>query len=376
MRPGSLRRPHRFPLLAVLLVAALFAATTAARAAVPAFTQLTWLDDAGGPLVPYSHVVVVEFAFGPGDLQLLAAQGGGYLNLVTDTGDGPRWSVENLYVAYPDLPYLLQSRPTLQFDAGSADGLPLQVLAWSLAITAQPLAAPPQQPPAFAQVQQREYLAGGVDAGGSGVLELVASIGPFTGCHAADCAAPQLVAMMPRPVAANVAAVDEGTMGCVPAALARSLKYLFGDGALAGTDVQDIYGELYGLLGTSAATGTKHDAIKSAKKKYAKQHDLDVQTNDWNFKNGAKFGAEGLTAGADVEMRIVWPNGQGHFVMVTEIVALGKDKGYQIKYVDDPRQGDGQAQNQEHTITVDKDGRITSGGGGSVASFMVEQRRK
>lgn len=350
--------------------------TEAQQGAGADFAQLNWLSNAGTPLVPASRVVSVELTFSAQAAQLLQQNGGGYVNLVTDTGMGPRWSIENLYLVYPDLNYMLVSHPTVQFDAGIADGTTLVQLQWSLTITPQPLAAPQQQPPQMALVGQSDYLVGGVDGGGSGQLELVERSSTFVGCHFAECAQPLFAALLPTPVATSIAEVDEGTMGCVPGGLARSLKYLFGGDELAGVDVQAIYAALYGLLGTNATTGTQHDRIKKAKRDYAKQNGLGIDTHDYNFKNGVRFGSDGLSGGADVEMRIQWPNGQGHFVMVTSIVSLGKDKGYQIKYVDDPAQGDGKAANQEHTVNVDKDGNLRPPGTGKVTNFLVESKKK
>lgn len=83
-----------------------------------------------------------------------------------------------------------------------------------------------------------------------------------------------------------------------------------------------------------------------------------------------------LEKGGDVELRIEFAGGVGHFATVTEITPLGDGKGFQIKYVDDPTQGDGKAENQEHTITTDKAGNITSGGGGKVTGFWVESKTK
>ena len=339
------------------------------------FRQLNWLDDAGNPLVPFSRIAVAELSFSNGDAQLLLQNGGGYVNIVSDVGTGPRWSVENLYLAYPDLGYMLVSHPTMQFHAGVQDGTPVNAVAWSMAITAQPLASPPNGSPVFSQMGHADYLVGGIDNGGSGLRQIMEAIGPFVGCHALDCAQPDFIALLPIP-AASIDPVNEGKMGCAPAAVARSLKYLFGSSALQGVDVQDIYAALSLLMGTNPVTGTNTDAIKSGKKKYAKQHGLDIQTNDHNFKNGVRFGSEGLENGADVEIQIKWPNGKGHLAMVTSIVSLGENKGYEIKYVDDPTQGDGTKANEEHTITVDKDGKIISGGSGKVEGFIIEKKKK
>src|SRR5712691_6223538 len=132
------------------------------------FTQLNWLADNGTVQVPFSRVGVAEFSFSPADDQLLERNGGGYINLVTDTGTGPRWSVENLYLSYPDTDYMLASHPTLQFNLGVTNRTPVEGISWSMAVTADALASPPGQPVEPAGVAHEDYLVGGVDGGGSG----------------------------------------------------------------------------------------------------------------------------------------------------------------------------------------------------------------
>ena len=72
--------------------------------------------------------------------------------------------------------------------------------------------------------------------------------------------------------------------------------------------------------------------------------------------------------GCDIDVLIAWNGGGGHAAMITSITELANGQ-YEITYVDDPNQGDGKAENQEHTITVNPDGTFA---GGRVFGFLVE----
>ena len=77
---------------------------------------------------------------------------------------------------------------------------------------------------------------------------------------------------------------------------------------------------------------------------------------------------DALDAGCDVEILIGWSGGGGHATMVTG-VTVHADGSATITYVDDPNQGDGVAENQEHTISTDASGNF---GNGTVDGFMIE----
>ncbi len=78
--------------------------------------------------------------------------------------------------------------------------------------------------------------------------------------------------------------------------------------------------------------------------------------------------ADAIAAGGDVEIMIAWSGGGGHAAMITSIVKW-PDGSATITYVDDPTQGDGVAENQEHVIHVNPDGTFD---GGSIIGFQVE----
>jgi hypothetical protein len=337
------------------------------------FAQLNWLRDDGSTLVPFSRVGDVEFTFSRADVRLLERNHGGYVNLATDAGTGLRWSVENLYLSYPDTDYMRASHPHVEFDLGVANGTRVDAVSWSIAVTADPLAAPPQ-PARHALVVHEDYLVGGLDGGGSGEASTPDTIGPFVGCHAADCVKPVFVAFTPAPSTRAFDTVAEGKMGCAPGAVARSLRYMFGKSQLKDVTAQDIYADLYKRMSTSPTDGTSTPALESGKRSYVKDKKLPATSQMYSFKNGTRFAPPVLTGGGDVELRIQWTQGAAHFAIVSSITPLGKGKGFEIKYVDDPDQNDGTAQNQEHTIETDSDGNIVSGGSGKVTNFLVETK--
>jgi len=348
----------------------------AVAAARVGFTQLNWLADNGTVLVPFSRVGVAEFSFSPADDQLLERNGGGYINLVTDTGSGPRWSVENLYLSYPDTGYMLASHPTVQFDLGVGNGARLDLIFSSLAVTADPLASPPRHGGEHALVSHEDYLVGGMNGGGSGQEATYNTIGPFVGCRVPDCARPLFVALTPVPPTDAFEPISEDPMGCAPAAVARSLKSMFGGNELKDVTAQQVYKDLYQAMGTTLTDGTTTDNARRGKQTYVHSKKLPLVTHQYTFKNGTRFAPDALKASGDVELRIDFGQGKGHFATVTSITPQ-KDGGFQIKYVDDPNQKDGKAENQEHTIYTDKDGNITSPkGSATVAGFLVETKTK
>lgn len=355
-------------------------ALTATPTATPAlnnvevqFTQLHWLADDGSVRFAYSRVGVAEFSFPRDANRLLDVNGGGFVNLVTDLGDGsgPQWSVRNLYLSYRTRRELRQARPSVQFGLPLANGTQVSHLMFMVSLTRQRLANMPNTMPRQAMVLARDYLVGGVEQGGSGNAEMPLTLGDWIGCANLNRCAPNTTTMG-RVLVANkkIAAIDEAKMGCAPAAAARSIKYLKGD---AVGDAQSIYSDLATYMGTSPTTGTTKENILSGKRKYTKDKKLKILTNlvPWS-KSQIKLLMDELNKGADVEIIIKWDNQDiGHVAMVTSITQIGKNQ-WQVKYVDDPTQGDGKAENQEHVITVNGDGSFA---GGKITHFLVETKQ-
>lgn len=337
------------------------------------FNQLHWLNDDGSVGLQFSRVAVAQFSFAGSAKMLLDTNGGGFINVITDIGNGsgPLWTIQNLYLSYPNKKQLTHAHPTVQFGLPTNNGAPVPNLVYAVSLTKKPLdqfIAPPTVP---AQVQPRDYLVGGLEQGGSGNSDLPQQIGAWVGCPDVGMCKPNPEKTARILIATNnVAAIDEGKMGCAPSAAARSIKYLKGDSV---GDPQGIYDGLKGAMGTSPTTGTTKDNMLEGKRKYTKQNKLKIDTKmvGWS-KSGATAVMGSLNSGADVEILIKWNNQEtGHAAMVTSITKIDKDH-FEVKYVDDPTQGDGKAENQEHVIIVDKDGNFP---GGKITHMMVETNK-
>ncbi len=131
---------------------------------------------------------------------------------------------------------------------------------------------------------------------------------------------------------------------------------------------QDIYGGLYGEMGTTPS-GTSDPDMLAGKRRYAAKNHLPICTElVYNFAEWIWYAAMQLGQGADIEILISWTGGGGHAAMITSITVL-PDGSAIITYVDDPTQGDGNAENKEHVIVVNPDGTFP---GGRVDGFLVE----
>jgi len=330
------------------------------------FTQLDWIGEAGEPDIPFSRVGTAEISFGDAETRFLEADGGGFVNITTslDGGATSTWSVQNLYLSYPDEAHLQESSPSVQFDLGVPNGVPLDSLSYFVSVTTEPLLDPPVGPLGPAAVDHAGYHTGGFEDGGSGLSTIPYTIGPWVGGDFSTAFVLDTAAALVG--GDGVAAVNEDKNGCAPGAVARSIHYLLGDPSV---NVQDIYNGLYGAMGTGP-NGTSLAGIVNGKQAYNESQGLGIDTGlvAWDGDLGGVMDA--LDAGADVEILIRWNGGGGHMAMVTGITQLSNGQ-YQITYVDDPHQGDGVAENAEHTITVNPDGSFA---GGQVAGFLVETR--
>lgn len=338
------------------------------------FNQLNWLADDGNVRFANSRVASASFSFTSGARQLLDANGGGFLNVVTDTGSGPQWSVQNLYLTYHNRKELMHAHPNVQFGFPVANGTRVSQIAYAVRLTKKPLTQIALTPPLNlqAEVLLRDYLVGGINEGGSGGADGLLNIGAWNGCPNVNKCAPNQDTMGRVLVATDkLPAVNEDKMGCAPAAAARSIKYMKGDTV---GDVQNIYDGLKAAMGTNDTTGTSDASILSGKRKYTKDNKLGITSNmvSWS-KSEAVLASSALDSGGDVEALIKWSGKNiGHMVMITSITQIDKTH-FQIKYIDDPVQGDGKAENQEHVITVNRDGTFE---GGQISHLMIETKNK
>lgn len=323
------------------------------------FSQLNWRGEGDRPGIPQSRVGTARFSFGP-EAAALVTGDGAFVNVVTAVPGGTRsWAVRNLFVRYPSPGHMAGSHPGVQFSLTTPNGLRVSSLSYSLTLTSTPLTTPPAGTMTAAAVALQDYHTGGFNGGGSGLTLRPLTIGPWIG-PAILPGGPTVTTNVPSD---GIPAVDEDTNGCAPGSVARSIAYMTGD-----ENVQDIYEDLYEDMETTE-DGTEVDNMVSGKAAYAEANGLDITTNlNEDGLGSIKEAMDTLANGGDVEIIIYWEGGGGHAAMVTSITDNG-DGTYTITYVDDPNQGDGQAENEEHTITVNADGSFD---GGTVGGFLTE----
>jgi Dockerin type I domain len=369
---------HSPPRAASLVVA--LSLTVSAPAVQVQFTQLDWLGDDGAVLHPSSRVGEAELFFGSSPTDQIFVLHGAFVNIVTQVpfpGSLPQWSVQNWLVQYPDAPHMIGSSPSVQFDLGNLSGQPVPFLSYVMSVTLMPLQEMPGPKGMLqATVQHQPYHVGGRapldggSAGGSGLSAIPLTIGAFI------CIPPFVVDFPVSFGGISVAteglrAVDEDINGCAPGSVARSLGYMLaGMGIFPGV-CQDAYDELVDEMDTDTGrggTGTTDPDMLAGKEAYTAAHTLAINSDLQYGMNEIGRVKAALNNGGDVEILIGWDGGGGHAAMITSVINLASG-GAIITYVDDPDQGDGEAENEEHTIVVDGAGDFA---GGTVDGFLVE----
>jgi len=380
-RHGSALVRWSQPIVAVILVVAVALVVVACEPAAPkppgldpgitvSFVQLNWLDDAGDVRFANSRVGVAMFNFGDTAAASLVGDGR-FVNVFTDIDGALAWSVQNLFLRYPSTERMMSSSPSVQFAITAENGTRVADLRYALSITSEPLVAyigPPDSP---ASVVPDDYHAGGFNGGGTGLSDLPLIIGPWVG---PDPFAGQLEesALTVRG-GRDLETVDEEINGCAPGAVARSIKYMLDQmdrvpDDLRDIDVQDIYESLKDLMGTDNV-GTNVDELLEGKAAWA-GNDLPIVTEKAGWSGqGIQDAIDAIKDRGDVEIRISLSGGGGHAAMVTSIVRFNNGQ-LQITYIDDPTQGDGEAENQAHVITVNPDASFK---GGTIRGFVVER---
>lgn len=169
-------------------------------------------------------------------------------------------------------------------------------------------------------------------------------------------------------------------MGCAPAAAARSIAYLGETQDFETDDAQDIYDDLVDEMDTDiGGSGTTDENMLDGKNSYVADNALGIDseiayTDTFDPTNGSSWDdlmeqvQDALEKGCDVEILITWSGGGGHAAMVTSVTTHA-DGSATIHYVDDPTQGDGTAENQEHAIAADDTGDFANG---TADGFMIQ----
>jgi hypothetical protein len=359
------------------------------------FTQLTWQadDPAAPPTAPNSEVGVATFNFdSSAATQLVGSGAGAYFNIYTSTdGINFSWQVQNLFIQFVSTSDLTSLAPTVQFGLGVPNGTPLSSITFQISETTGPVSAgspPPPPSPSPSPTPTTTTKAAAIDSTGSvqkAVLPLpgqpvyTTSVTPvsyhtggYNGGGTGALGQPAFNAWgngarpVGRPIATawvggnvnTLPAISEDWMGCAPAGVARSIRYMLNNAGAGGPTAQQIYGGLYGAMGTGR-NGTQPNNMVTGKGNWAAANGYGITTNWVNVGQAMNI----IANGGDVEIALIW-NGGGHVAMIVQI-QQNADGSYQIWYIDDPQQGDGIAANQLHVITVLPNG-IVAGTNGQV----------
>ena len=189
----------------------------------------------------------------------------------------------------------------------------------------------PGQPVYNTTVTPVDYHTGGYNGGGTGSLGQPAFNAWGNGARPAG-----------RPVATawvggtvnTLPTVSEDWMGCAPAGVGRSIRYMLNNAGAGGPTAQQIYAGLYGAMGTGR-NGTAPNNMVNGKANWATANGYGITTGWVNAGQAMNI----IANGGDVEIALVW-NGGGHVAMIVQI-QQNADGSYQIWYIDDPRQGTG-----------------------------------
>jgi hypothetical protein len=335
------------------------------------FFQLSWMASPEEALYPYSNVGMVEFTFseGAGDW-LLDQYDGGYLNVVIDTtaaGGTDQWAVQNLYLTYKNLDFLLDSTPSVQFSLGLDGETLIESLEAAVLLSDELLKESPvvkEEHFESFKVSIMPYLVGGLFGGGSAMSDIPKIIGPWIG--------PLVPPVETHSIAvtgAYIPPIEEGHMGCAPGAAARSISYLGQVHDFPTPSPQDIYNNLVRRMKTDiCGEGTVIRNMRDGKNSYSVAKGFPIGPSrlvDWN--NNIPMVTDALAAGCNVEIFIGWSKGGGHAAMVTK-VSVHADGSTTIHYVDDCQDTQG-AQNWHRVIRTDPAGNFRDG---EVWGFMIQ----
>lgn len=359
--------------------------------------QLNWSDNAGGYVGYHSDWGEFHIALDSTDAGLLYPHPGGglyaWVNIrawVEENGQ-VEWPVRNFLVYFENAAAMDTSLGhALWTDLGFPVASPVdRGLRLETTLLPEPYPDPPPPPTVFSywinSVGERDVLFGGLidppNSGNSGnapppVPQQQGGSGTKVGkAHGIKDV--------------GVGPVNEGPNGCVPGSVARSLHYLdtTSDAFSTGQSAQQIYDEIYGYMGTTAAGGTSFANMKKGKKKYADKHNLIIETTEAATYADAARAVDGTLANgdpnpagrADVEMDIDWGNGFSHQVFVASMYELtnaaGNLVGWQVNAIDDGDQQDQTAESHVESYTVNADGTIAGHPNARITRFIVERAK-
>ena len=388
----------------------LAATTLSAAAWAHTFTinQIDWRSDTGGYLVQNSEWGTVNIQFLPGDeSEFVFTPAGfiGYVQVVTSLAAGApyNWAVENMLMLFPSASDFDGRLPdSFSFNLGVPRGHDVTLdheFRVAVLITPHPLTSMPYVPlyleSYIVPVIHEDWLWGNGLAG-----EVVPSTAENFVAFADDTNV-KTEAKIQKIKESDIEAIDEEINGCGPGGAARSLRYLAQQNLIK---LNQTGPQVYNTLKTKAymntglgagGKGTTNDNFQKGKDAYSKALNLKVMTDTTATAGVLQTDImDPMNKGADVE--IVIKRGKndkgedqlGHIAFVSEII-LTRDKktddvtSFKVKYIDDPRQGNGKAENEGHwlefDVTYDNQHRETIvlkgwGPGATLDQFFLEKK--
>ncbi|MCK6448417.1 MAG: hypothetical protein L6Q99_18665 [Planctomycetes bacterium] len=312
-----------------LLTALSLAATCAAQGLDVRLHQYDWpLND--GSIVEYSRAGAFELLFDDRDVQLLAANGGGFVNIVLlDNHTGEiNWLVRNLPLSFQSTAEMYEMPYIVPFGMGEKNGIP-----WGLSVLSTSVSAKPAQsmPIDYIQVMNAEpslypFMIGGWIDDGAG---LTASSGdPNQVSLDAQCGLqgpggdePTIVctgAIIDIP--GGVPAPKATGNNCGPASVAGSIAYMAALNGRPMPPVQQVYEGLRDCMGTDA-NGTTTSNLLSGKNAYTCQNELPICSEILQGPDWVCTVASILQMGGDVELMFrrgdcSQPGAEGHIAMI------------------------------------------------------------
>lgn len=308
-------------------------ATCAAQGLEVRLYQYDWpLSD--GSVVSHSRAGGFELLFDDDDRQLLASQGGGYVNVsLLDNYTGqPHWVVRNLYFSFATDAEMYEMPVVVPFGMGTQNGLPWGQSWLATSVSASPAATMPldyiQSVPAEPKLYP--YLIGGWVLEDGDTAAPISSdpnqvaldnLGGTQGPQGDD---PQIVISggignPPGGIPAPKASGNE----CGPASVAGSIAYMAALNNHPAPPVQDIFNGLKDCMSTDA-TGTSTSNLLAGKNAYTSQHELPICSEILQGWDWIATVAAILQGGGDVEVMIrrgdcAKPGTTGHIAMIRGI---------------------------------------------------------
>jgi hypothetical protein len=398
-----------------------------ARAATLGFGQVDWGDGSGGYDVQNSDWGQVTVSLSLSDLGSLAPDGFGgyygYVNIVTDVLGGSlnNWAVQNMLMYYNDVSELGagQLPTTAYFSLGQPIGSDVTSLDYSFTLSPTPLTLQPSGPTTLTSVANVTRVDGILT---DGIIPGNLSRAPARNYFGAPPASSALPGGSIAGSTTNIPAIAEAVNHCAPGSVARSLIYLsrVNPSIVITQSPQQVYATLTNLMRQAPgfgptiftnAIGSNSISNNVTNSTFAVGKNMFVATNGLSimplaFSNTALFGGffgnpgsgaflgaiNSLNSTSDVEVWLNWGtitnhNNSGtnfvlgaHQAFVTAIrphITSSGIVGYTIWYIDDPVQGDTNAENSLKQMTVDFNGNELNPGANvassGVVGFFIEQ---